>query len=63
MFINRDWARTEEDDFKLNVLTRIGIVSGIVSGLEAVPVTGGKSNSEVEHFEGIIGWMIQPIRE
>jgi hypothetical protein len=34
MFINRDYRRTEEDDFKLNVLSRMGLDS------EAVPVYG-----------------------
>jgi hypothetical protein len=59
MFVNRDWTRTEDDDFKLNVLTRIGIDSG----LEAVPIFGGASDSIVEHFEGVIGWFVHPIGE
>ena len=28
MFINRDWTRTEEDDFKLNVQPRLDSVVG-----------------------------------
>jgi hypothetical protein len=49
MFINRDWKRSEEDDFRLNVLPRLD------SGSEAVP-----EYSPAEYYPFIIGWGIQP---
>jgi hypothetical protein len=52
MFINRDWTRTEEDDFKLNVLPRLN------ASTEAVP----QYTRDYEHHEPwlIIGWNLQP---
>lgn len=48
MFINRNWERTEEDDFKLNVQPQL------CDGYEAVPIyADGK----------IVGWKTQRMYE
>lgn len=44
MFINRDWNRTEHDDFELNIKTRMSENS------EAVPMYVG---------DKIVGWTIR----
>lgn len=47
-FINRDWTRSEHDDFELNIATRLSNLSG------AIPM----------NIDGIIvGWVIQVIYE
>ena len=49
MFINRDWTRTERDDFVLNIEPRLGKYDGAI---------------EVRTEEGqLIGWHIKPIYE
>ncbi len=45
MFINRDWTRTEKDDWKLNVQPRLGETS------ESVAVYDNEGN--------VVGWKIQ----
>ena len=44
-FINRDWTRTEHDDFRLNIEPSLCI------GVEAIP----------QYVDGkLVGWVIQP---
>ena len=45
-FVPRSWERSEEDDFKLNVQTRLN------ERTEAQPVTSDCKNTEV------VGWVI-----
>lgn len=47
MFINRNYSRTESDDFKLNVADKIK-----ENGLEAVPVHNPGDGQ-------LVGWKIQ----
>jgi hypothetical protein len=58
MFINRDWQRSEEDDFKLNVLPRLD------SGTEAVPclciIDKNVRSESGQPILSITGWHIQP---
>jgi hypothetical protein len=56
MFINRDWTRTEEDDFKLNVQPRLD------SSSEAIPRYAALDPAQYPAGtpDPIIGWDIQP---
>ena len=47
-YINRDWARTEHDDYELNILPQLDSLT------EAVPVYHVRTDSDP------IGWIIQP---
>lgn len=55
MFINRDYRRTEEDDFKINVLSRMGLDS------EAIPAYQPRLlGIKYSDPPSIAGWTIQP---
>ena len=47
MFINRDWNRTEHDDFQLNVLPRLGETT------EALPIY-----HDINGNNTLVGWKI-----
>jgi hypothetical protein len=54
-FINRDWSRPEEDDFKLNVEPAIDTI------YEAIPIHGplNPSQHSAATPDPILGWKIQ----